>query len=80
LNDIKKIETNALYLYANKEPKNLHNNLALLQATTQDYPVAKLRASTTKQNGMEPGLAMLLIMNPIISLLGLTYAKLPKSS
>jgi hypothetical protein len=50
-----KIENSALYLYANKEPTNLHNNLALLQTNTQYSPVAKLRASTTKHNGMEPG-------------------------
>ena len=54
-NDKKKIEENALYLYANKDPKDIHNNLALLKANTANNPVAKLKASTTKINGMEPG-------------------------
>ena len=54
-NDISKIEKDALYLYANKEPKDAHNSFALLKANTEDNPVAKLKASTTKRNGMEPG-------------------------
>jgi hypothetical protein len=54
-NDKTKIEKNALYLYANKEPKDIHNSFALLKANTDDNPVAKLKASTTKRNGMEPG-------------------------
>jgi hypothetical protein len=54
-NDISKIEKDALYLYANKEPKDAHNSFALLKANTADNPVAKLKASTTKRNGMEPG-------------------------
>ena len=54
-NDKKKIEQNALYLYANKDPKDMHNSLALLKANTDNNPVAKLKASTTKINGMEPG-------------------------
>ena len=54
-NDIIKIEKDALYLYANKEPKDVHNSLALLKANTEENPVAKLKASTTKRNGMEPG-------------------------
>jgi hypothetical protein len=56
-NDKKQIEKKALYLYANKEPKDNHNNYALLQANTANNPVAKLKASTTKLNGMEPGKA-----------------------
>jgi hypothetical protein len=56
-NDVKKIQQNALYLYANKDPKNAHNAHALLQANTINNPVAKLKASTTKKNGMEPGIA-----------------------
>jgi hypothetical protein len=53
--DKKQIEQNALYLYANKEPKDIHNYLALFKANTDNNPVAKLKASTTKINGMEPG-------------------------
>jgi hypothetical protein len=54
-NDKAKIEKDALYLYANKDPKDVHNSYALLKASSKDNPVAKLKASTTKRNGMEPG-------------------------
>jgi hypothetical protein len=45
----------ALCLHANKEPKDIHDSFALLKANSEDNPVAKLKASTAKQNGMEPG-------------------------
>jgi hypothetical protein len=54
-NDKAKIQKDALYLYANKEPKDSHNSFALLKASSEDNPVAKLKASTTKRNGMAPG-------------------------
>ena len=46
--DKEQIKKDALYLYANVEPKNAHNNHALREINTQDNPVAVIRAQTKK--------------------------------
>ena len=46
--DKEQIKKDALYLFANVEPKNAHNNHALKEINTQDNPVAIIRAQTKK--------------------------------
>ena len=46
--DKEQIKKDALYLFANVEPKNEHNNNALKEINTQDNPVAIIRAQTMK--------------------------------
>ena len=50
-NDRKKIEENALYLFANRLPKDQHNNAKLKQINTKDNPVAKIKSKTYKNDG-----------------------------
>ena len=46
--DKEQIKKDALYLFANVEPKNVHNNYALKEINTQDNPVVVIRAETTR--------------------------------
>ena len=46
--DKKQIKQNALYLFANVETKNEHNNYALKEINTQDNPVAAIKAQTIR--------------------------------
>src|SRR5688500_7783984 len=48
--DKEQIKKDALYLFANVEPKNEHNNHALKEINTQDNPVARIKAQTKKLN------------------------------
>src|SRR5687767_14497460 len=41
--DKEQIKKDALYLFANVEPKNMHNCHALKEINTQDNPVAKIK-------------------------------------
>ena len=42
------IKKDALYLFANVEPKNVHNNHSLKVINTQDNPVAIMKAQTSR--------------------------------
>src|SRR5687768_11039806 len=46
--DKEQIKKDALYLFANVEPKNMHNNHALKEINTLENPVAIIRAETKK--------------------------------
>ena len=46
--DKEQIQKDALYLFANVEPKNTHNNHALKVMNTQDNPVAIIKAQTNR--------------------------------
>src|SRR5687767_11706044 len=48
--DKEQIKKDALYLFANVEPKNEHNSHALKEINTQDNPVALIKAQTKKLN------------------------------
>jgi len=49
--DRKKIENNALYLFANREPRNKHNASKLKSISGNMNPVAKIKAITRKTDG-----------------------------
>ena len=46
--DKQQIKKDALFLFANVEPKNLHNNHALKEINTQDSPVALIESQTIR--------------------------------
>jgi energy-coupling factor transporter ATP-binding protein EcfA2 len=46
--DKEQIKKDALYLFANVESKNVHNNHALKEINTQDNPVAMIKAQTNR--------------------------------
>jgi hypothetical protein len=48
--DKEQIKKDALYLFANVEPKNEHNSHALKEINTQDNPVAIIKAQTQSLN------------------------------
>ena len=48
--DKEQIKKDAFYLFANVEPKNMHNSHALKEINTHDNPVAKIKAQTKKLN------------------------------
>jgi len=46
--DKQQIKKNALYLFANVEPKNIHNNHSLKEINTPDNPVAIIKSQTKR--------------------------------
>ena len=46
LQDKQQIITDALFLYATVDAKNVHNNCALKEINTKDNPVAVIKAQT----------------------------------
>jgi hypothetical protein len=49
----KQIQDNALYIFANKEPRDKHNSVKLREANTNNNPVARIKSKTQKLGGRQ---------------------------